>query len=248
MKPAWMCLPPAVLSAFLGTIVLPASARAYDSIAEPASAQAYAYTPHVWGECVRLRLTDGRVLAGLWRGPLGSPFQPTDYASRYETWRGPWGSFTAPALGESLLVTRKSGEPLTGEFKGFADRALLLATPDSCAHRMVMLDEVADVRRASDPATQAEWGAAREHWADAPSLDGIALQSGQTTLAIPIAAIAGDCSSRPVADKGSVAGVVILGVLVGGVVAYIVSGLMVASAFNGLFRGLDLFSGLDRPR
>ena len=231
MKPAWLCLPPAVLSAFLGSIVFPASAHAY------------AYTPHVWGECVTLRLTDGRTLAGSWRGPLGSPFQPTDYASRYEAWRGPWGSFTAPALGESLLVTRKTGEPLTGEFKGFAGGALLLATPDSCAHLMVKLDEVADVRRASDPATEAEWAAAREHWTDAPSLDGIALQSGQTTLAIPTAAIAADGAIPPAvggsgAGSGSGAGVVILGVLAAGVVAYLVAGFVVASAFNGFFNGL----------
>jgi hypothetical protein len=243
MKPAWMCLPPAVLSAFLGTIVLPANARAYDSIAEPASARAYAYTPHVWGECVTLRLTDGRTLAGSWRGPLGSPFAPTDYASRYETWRGPWGSFTAPALGESLWVTRKTDEPVSGEFKGFAGGALLLATPDSCAHLMVKLDEVADVRRASDPATEAEWAAAREHWTDAPSLDGIALQSGQTTLAIPVAAIAADGASPPAvggsaAGGGSGAGVVILAVLAAGVVAYVVAGYVIASAFTGFFTGL----------
>jgi hypothetical protein len=240
MKPAWMCLPPAVLSAFVGALVMPANARAY------------AYTPHVRGECVTIRLTDGRALSGTWRGPLGSPFQATDYASRYETWRGPWGSYTAPALGESLLVTRRSGEPLTGEFKGFVGRALLLATPDSCAHTMVMLDSIEDVRRSSDPATEAEWSAARERWTGAPSLDGVALQSGETTLAIPTAVIAADGASPPPGDGsgggGSGAGVVILGVLAAGAVAYLVASLVIASAFRGFFRGYSdaLASGLGR--
>jgi hypothetical protein len=225
MNPAWMCLPPAVLSVLLGSIVMPAQARAYPT------------TPHTWGQCVTLRLTDGRMVAGCWHGDLGSPYHPTDYAERYERWRGPWGSFTAPALGESLLVSRTTGAPVIGEFRGFAGRALLIATPDSCAHLMVMLDEVQDVRRAFDPATEAEWSAAREHWSDAPSLDGVALQSGPTMLAIPAAAIAGDCA-QPVASGGSAAGAIMLGVLAAGVVAYLVSGAVVASAFGGLFNGL----------
>src|SRR5262245_22876956 len=132
MKPAWMCLPPALLAAFLGAIVTPADARAY------------ACSPHELGDYVTLGLKDGRVLAGAWRGPLGSLYHNTDYAKRYEAWRGPWGSFSAPALDDSVTVTRKSGEPVTGEFQGFAGGAVLIATGDRFMYRMLKLDDVAD--------------------------------------------------------------------------------------------------------
>src|SRR5262249_13276878 len=156
VRPAWICLPPAMLAALVGAIVTPVEARAYS------------YMPHAWGECVTLMLTDGRKVTGTWRGAFGTPGETTGYESRYETWRGPGGRCAAPALGESLRVSRTQGGTVIGAFRGFAGPAMLLSTADSCAHLMVTLAEIEDVRRAADPATEPEWTAARERWSTAP--------------------------------------------------------------------------------
>src|SRR5206468_1819267 len=87
----------------------------------------------------------------------GSPDDTTAYPNRYQKWRDAFGPQSAPALGESLIVTRRSAEPVRGTFRGFADRWLLFATADSCVFLMLRLDKHVSVRRAADPAMDSDW-------------------------------------------------------------------------------------------
>ena len=229
MKPAWMCLPPAVLAAFVGVIAAPAGAHA-QSIT----------SAYGWDDCITLRLHDGRVLGGRWRGTFGSLEHPADYDCRYEKWRGPWGSYTGPALGESLLVSRSEDQPVSGAFRGFCGRSLLIGTADSCAHLVVTLNQVTDVRRSSDPATEPEWTAARERWTTAPSLDAIVIQSGPATLAVPAAMVASDAPkpSNGASPGGGTAALVVLGVVAVSIIAYYSAAYAVGSIFSGIMGAL----------
>src|SRR5207344_757701 len=100
---------------------------------------------------VTLRLADGRAIGGRYRGMLGWPSDPATYADRYESWRQQIGADAAPALGETLRVTCKTGVPVSGPFRGLAGPALLLGTEDSCVHLVVPLEQVQEAYRALEP-------------------------------------------------------------------------------------------------
>ena len=212
-------LPPAAfLAALIGTLAMPAMACAYT------------ITSFELNEPVALKLRDGRQVTGRYRGAAGSAQDSTAYPDRYEIWRGALGAQSAPTLGESLVVTRKSAGPWRGAFHGFAGCALLLGTSDSCVFLLVPLDKHVAVRRASEPVADSDWLAARKRWKSGPSMYVIAVQSDDASLAVPATMIAERAAvPRP---RSSVAKGVLLGVLVGVVLASIAAAAAMASSFS----------------
>ena len=176
---------------------------------------AYSLTSFEWNEPITLKLVDGRSLEGNYRGSPGSTPSAIAFEERYETWRRGLGATSAPALGESLLVTRGGGTPVLGAFRGFAEGALLLGTADSCCQLVVQVDAKTDVRRSDEPGTGSDWMAARELWKSAPAPNVLVLQAGKRTVAVPASMIASQ-SSRP-SPSHSFAGGLLVGVLLGAI-------------------------------
>ena len=176
---------------------------------------AYSLTSFEWNEPITLKLVDGRSLEGSYRGSPGSTPSAIAFEERYETWRQGLGATAAPALGESLLVTRGGGAPMRGGFRGFAERALLLATADSCTFLVVPMDGKTDVRRIGEPSMDSDWIAARELWKSAPAPSVLLLKTGKRTVAVPASMIASQ-SSRP-SPSHSFAGGLLVGVLLGAI-------------------------------
>jgi hypothetical protein len=221
VKPAWTCLPPALLAAFVGTIaaLLPAPA--------------HAATPHEWNDVVTLRLADGRAIGGRYRGMLGWPTDPSTYADRYEAWRQQIGTDAAPALGETLRVTCRTGARVSGPFRGLAGQALLLGSDDSCADLVVPLEQVQEAHRALEPGIDLGW-AARNTWPEGPSTYATAIWVDGRTLTVPVVEAAS--TPPPAAQAGSAAGgtagAAILGVLVGGAIVYFTLVYSIRHAFD----------------
>jgi hypothetical protein len=187
---------------------------------------AYSLTSFEWNEAITLKLVDGRSLEGNYRGSLGSTPSAIAFEERYETWRQGLGATSAPALGESLLVTRGGGAPVRGGFRGFAESALLLGTADSCTFLVVPLDGKTDVRRIDEPSMGSDWIAARELWKSAPAPSVLVLKAGKRTVAVPTSMIASQ-SSRPSPGHGFTGGLLV-GVLLGAIAGWAAS----ASAYG----------------
>ena len=196
MRTDWRRLVPAAL---IGTLATAPVGRAQS------------ITSFDWNEPVVLRLVDGRQLAGRYRGVLGSAEDGSDYAYRYDAWRDALGPDGAPALGETLVVARRSGEPMRGVHRGFGDRCLLLGTADSCKLRMVELKEIEDVRPAADSNAGPGWPDARP-WKSAPSPYAIELRTGDARVAVPATMVVGR-SAAP--HSNDVATGLLVGLLIG---------------------------------
>src|SRR5262245_34592177 len=93
MRPAWICLPAAILSA-LACVLAPAG----KAFAQPAR-------PHESNEFIMVELEDGREVAGRYRGAYLSSEPPAAYAGRYECRRAVWNPVPAQ-VAESGLVIR----------------------------------------------------------------------------------------------------------------------------------------------
>jgi hypothetical protein len=193
------------------------------ALSAPTGAQAYSLTRWSWNEAVTLKLVDGRAIEGRYRGVFGRTSDPATYASRYGTWRAALGAVAPPALGETLLVTRAPGESVRGPLRGFADRALLLGTDDSCICIVMPLDKHAQVRRVgvADAAGPAE----HRRWKSAPSLYAVSLQVDGASMAVPVSMIASR-SMLPAANSNPGA-TALVGVLV---VVVLVTGAAIAAA------------------
>jgi hypothetical protein len=209
-------------------------------LSSPSLGHAYPITSFEPDAPITVTLSDGRRIEGHYRGTLGSA-PGTPYAERYAAWLDEVGPTSAPALGETLLVTRASGELLRGVFRGFADGDPLLATGDSCSLLVVSLHGN-NVRRTDEPSMNSDWIAAHKQWKSAPAPYTYIVQTDDATLAVPATAIASstptpDCCASRSSGGGSggvvVAGV-LLGLLVGGLVAYAAIGAAFASAFSHL--------------
>ena len=196
------------------------------TLSTAATTHAYSLTSFEWDEPIALKLVDGRSLEGRYRGSLGSTPSAIAFAERYETWRHGLGATSAPALGESLLVTRGGGAPVRGVFCGFAQAALLLGSADSCVQLVVQVDANTDVRRSDEPSMGSDWIAARELWKSAPAPSVLGLKTGKRTVAVPASMIASQ-SSRP-SPGHSFTGGLLLGVLIGA----IAGAAAVASAYS----------------
>jgi hypothetical protein len=196
----------------------------------PRVAGAYSITSYELNEPVALKLRDGRQVTGRYRGAVGAARDSMPYADRYETWRGELGPRSAPALGESLVVTRKSVESGRGAFRGFAGNALLLGTSDSCVFLVVPLDKHVAVRRAAEPVADSDWRAARKHWKSGPTLLVVALQTDDAALAVPATMVAERVAlprPRSTATRG-----VLLAVILGAVLVSVALGTALASSFS----------------
>jgi len=159
-------------------------------LASPSVGRAYSLTTWSWNEPITLKLTDGRSIEGRYRGVSGRTANPDTYAERYAKWRHKLGSQAAPALGETLLVTRAAGEPVRGAFRGFGDHALLLGTADSCLCLVLPLDRLTEVRLASASGSDAAVFTAHRRWKSAPALYAVALEREGTSFAVPVAMVA----------------------------------------------------------
>jgi hypothetical protein len=211
-------LPAPIVAAFLGTLAMPVVACAYS------------ITSFELNEPVALKLRDGRQVTGRYRGAVGAAKDSTAYPERYEDWRGASGPQSAPALGESLVVTRESAGSWRGAFGGFAGRAMLLGTPDSGVYQLVPLDKHVSVRRASEPIADSDWLAARKRWKSGPSMYVIAVQTDDASLAVPATMLAERAAlPRP---GSSVTRGVLVGLLIGTVLVSIAVAAALASSFS----------------
>jgi hypothetical protein len=183
----------------------------------PVPGRAYSITSFEWNERVTLKLVDGRRLEGNFHGVLGPPVETSDYETRYSAWREELGSTSAPMLGETLLVARGKLASVRGAFRGFADGALLLGSPDSCVLLVLPIHDGTDMRRVDEPSMDSSWIAARPLWKRAPAPRVLVLRNEDGTIAVPESKIATRKSGHDAASA-AVAGV-LLGLVIGAVVA-----------------------------
>jgi hypothetical protein len=231
----WKRSSPALLATLAGLLTSPSLGHAYPITSFEPDAP------------ITVTLSDGRRIEGRYRGTLGSA-TGAPYAERYAAWLDEVGSTSAPALGETLLVTRATGELLRGVFRGFADGDLLLDTGDSCSLLVVSL-HANNVRRTDEPSMNSDWNAARMQWKSAPTPHTYLVQTDDATLAVLGASIAtssaapdGGFTRKGGSDGGgsggAVAAGVIVGVLIGGLLAYALVGAAVGAAFATAFSHL----------
>lgn len=201
-------LPIAILTAILAAMI--------GALSATPAARAASITTFEKDEASLLRLRDGRIVAGRFRTMLGSPKDSIGYSERYEGWRAMLGPRSAPALGETLVVSRRSAE-LRGAFRGFAGNALLLGTEDSCVHLLVRLDKHTQVRRAGDPDMDPDWNAARNQWKRAPSPYAFELKTSDGATAVVPATMVAERHLKPLTGgevvRNAVVGVVVIGSL-----------------------------------
>jgi hypothetical protein len=171
---------------------------------------------------------------------LGWPTDPATYADRYESWRQGIGADAAPALGETLRVTCRTGPPVSGPFRGLAGQALLLGTADSCVHLVVPLDQVLEVNRDAEPGIDLGW-AATNTWPQGPSMYATAPWVDGRTVAVPVveAATMPPPPAQAGSTAGSTAGGVILGVIVGGAIVYFTLLYSIRHAFDSAAHAFD---------
>ena len=205
----------AIIGMFTGVLTAPSPGRA--SITSPD-----------WNESVSLKLVDGRRLEGRFRGMLGKPTDPVDYATRYEAWRSTMDVAVTPALGETLVVGTIEGAAARGPFRGFSDASLLLGTADSCLLRVVPLQKQVEIHRVGEAAFDSF--PIRAHWKSAPSLYAIALQAQDVTVAVP----ATKFTSRSVTPHhgSNAGGALAVGVVLGAILGAVAAGAAMASAFS----------------
>ena len=216
MKPGWKWSSP-VLLAVAGLLSSPWPARAYS------------LTTWSWNEPVTLKLTDGRDIAGLYRGVFGRTSDPATYVARYGAWRAKLTGAATPALGETLLVTRAAGDPVSGALRGFADDALMLGTGDSCRTLVVPLDEITLVRPAHERSPEPARFAPPRRWKSAPALYAVGLEIDGTLIAVPVSMVASR-AMLPRAGSNPTA-TVVTGLLVA---AILLTGAAVAAAASAL--------------
>ena len=193
-------------------------------------ARAYSLTTWSWNEPITLKLTDGRDVAGRYQGVFGRTSDPGTYVARYAAWRAKLGSGATPALGETLLVTRASGDPVGGALRGFADDALMLGTEDSCKSLVVPLDELTGVRPARERGPEPTRFAPPRRWKSAPSLYAVGLEIDGTLVAVPVSMVASR-AMLPRAGSNPTA-TAITGVLVAAILLTGAAVAAAASAFN----------------
>lgn len=195
-------------------------------LSAPSTGRAYSLTSYSWNEPVTLKLTDGRSIEGRYRGVFGRTSDPGHYAERYAKWRA---NAAAPALGETLVVSRASGEPVRGRLHGFADHAILLGTEDSCRLLILPLDKLTDVQRTNDDGTEAASVETLRRWRSAPSLYTVALEDEAGAFAVPVTSVA----SREMLPRagGNTTATVVTGVLVAAVLLAGAAAAAMASAF-----------------
>jgi hypothetical protein len=196
----------------------------------PAATHAYSLTSWSWNEPITLKLVDGRQVEGRYRGVSGRASNPDTYGERYATWRAKHARDAAPALGDTLLVTGASGEPLRGAFRGFADHALLIGTEDSCLYLVLPLKEVTAVRLVGASDEDAKELAAHQRWKSAPSVYAVSLQTDSNAFAVPLTMVASrEMLPRPGGNRTMT---VAVGVLVVVVLAAGAALAVVASSFS----------------
>ena len=198
------------------------------ALSAPTQTLAYSLTTWSWNEPVKLQLVDGREIEGRFRGVLGRTSDPNTYVARYAKWRAKLGAGAAPGLGDTLLVTRASGEPVRGALRGFADNALLLGTEDSCLCLVLPLKELTEVRLAGGHGPDATAFANPKRWKSAPSLYSVALESGGGEIAVPVTMVA---SREMLPRPGNRTTSVTVGLLVGAALVLTAAAAALASSF-----------------
>jgi hypothetical protein len=198
------------------------------TLSAPATTQAYSLTTWSWNEPVKLQLVDGREIEGRFRGVLGRTSDPGTHVARYAKWRSKLGASAAPALGDTLLVTRASGEPVRGALRGFADKVLLLGTEDSCRCLVLPLNELTEVRLDGGHGQDARAFANLKRWKSAPSLYSVALESEGGEIAVPVTMVA---SREMLPRPGNRTTSVTVGLLVCAVLVVTAAAAAVASSF-----------------
>jgi len=189
------------------------------TLSAPGTTLAYSLTSWSWNEPIKLKLTDGREIEGRFRGVLGRTSGPDSYAKQYAKWRAKHGADAVPALGDTLVVTRATGEPVRGPLRGFADKRLLLGTADSCLGLALPLKEITDVRLAGE---RADALAAHPRWKSAPSLYCVTIETEGGAFAVPVSMVASReilPPSRVSSSTTAVVGVLVAVVLLAGAAA-----------------------------
>ena len=202
------------------------------ALATPMPAHAYSLSSPEWNEHATFRLAGGGQIEGRYRGMLGT-IPAADYAVRYEAWRRGFGLAAVPALGDSVLVLRSSTAPVRGVCRGFVNGALLLGRADSCSSLVLPLGAIDAVMRVDASAPDSSWTGVRKLWKHAPSLRVVAVQVGDTTLAVPATMVA--ATVRKHDPGGDLAAGLVLGLLIGGLV---IGGAMAAATASAFAHGL----------
>ena len=200
-------------------------------LSAPSLAHAYSLTTWSWNEPITLKLTDGREIQGRYRGVFGRASNPDTYPARYAAWRSNLGSAAVPALGETLLVKRATGDPVRGALQGFAEDALMLGIADSCIGLVLPLNEITGVKPALERGAEPAAFAPLRRWKSAPSAYAVGLEVDGTLIAVPVSVV----ESRAMLPRAGAnrTATVITGVIV---VAFLLTGAAVAAVASALMQ------------
>ncbi len=173
---AWVCLPAAIASLFLGLTNGPLSAAAQSSVHEQlqrAANQRY----------VVLRLFDGQTVAGAFTGFIGDWSDSLDASIRYEQWRTAHGQ-GAPRIGDTLSVVLTSGATSRPVFAGMGPDFLMLNTGNSAVLTPLNVAAISTLTSDRDTTTTS-WPALRENLREAPLMAAVGLNQGTATVVVP---------------------------------------------------------------
>ena len=132
---------------------------------------------------VVLELVNRQTVSGMFDGFVGDWQDTVAAAVRYEAWRTTQPEWV-PRLGDRMIVVLASGDTLRGSFRGVGPTFLALETGNSRFEVPIQFEAITATWPDSGAAIVPPWSGLRGRLLDAPSLIGVALKKGTTSMVI----------------------------------------------------------------
>jgi hypothetical protein len=177
---------------------------------------------------VELKLFDGTVVAGRFRGFVGDWSDAAGGDKNYRRWHEENGS-GLPGIGDTLRFRRVSGEAADAVFLGVGPSFLVLRELDRTHAASVDFVQIADLRLMRDSSATVPWPQAVARLLEAPRFVGVGLQQGDEVVVVPrsrILSASGDQRSDSATSH------VVLAVCVGVVAVLVLGAVCVSAAVN----------------
>lgn len=181
------------------------------------------------GTHIKVYLRDGKVLEGSYAGR--ALLDSSVYARRFEE-KSRSSAYVPFALGDTLHVALRDGREWIAPFAGYAEVTLLLQNPDSAGYLQVPFEFAKDIQRPNGDRVDTGELAQAFHSGMLPSAEALVLKSRVDAGTIrerwegaDRVAVEDIVSATAVLSSGSnVAGVIVVGALVGAVLAIVLIG------------------------
>ena len=173
---AGICLPAALASVLSG--LCPGQSAAASRPDLRAQIESAARSP-----LVVLELVNGQTVSGVFNGFVGDWRDTVAAAVRYEAWRTTQPAWV-PRLGDRMITVLASGDTLRGSFEGVGPTFLALETGNSRFGVPIQFEAITATWPDSGAAIVPPWSGLRGRLLDAPSLIGVALKKGTTSMVI----------------------------------------------------------------